>query len=310
MTGYLVSILTFVALAAMLGLALNIQWGQAGMVNFGLAGFYGLGAYTAAILSVSGANPAIATIAAIAFTAAASAIVSLASIRLREDYLAITTLAFAEAVRLVALNEQWLTGGSNGIRDIPRPFVSQISSGNYELAFLAICIATLFIVFVALETIVRAPFGRALRALREDDVVAATLGKDILALRMKAFAVGGGIIGLAGALHAFYLTYIDPGQFAGFVTVYAFMAVIAGGKGSNRGLLIGACTVMVLLEGSRFLKDFLPFVNAQQAAALRLMLIGVGLILLLIFRPNGIASEYRLQVANRSSASARSNSQT
>ncbi|HEY0439542.1 MAG TPA: branched-chain amino acid ABC transporter permease [Xanthobacteraceae bacterium] len=296
MIGYLVSILTFVALAAMLGLALNIQWGQAGMVNFGLAGFYGLGAYVAAIVSTGGGDPVSATVAAIVLTAAASAVVALATIRLREDYLAITTLAFSEALRLVMLNETWLTGGSNGIRDIPRPFVGLIGGTHYEVAFLAACLTLLLVVYLLLERIVRAPFGRALRALREDDVVAATLGKDVLKLRMKAFAIGGAVVGLAGALHAYYFTYIDPGQFAGFVTVYAFMAVIAGGKGSNRGLLIGACTVMVLLEGTRFLRDLLPFLAAHQFASLRLVLIGVGLILLLTFRPNGIAREYRLSV--------------
>lgn len=111
---------------------------------------------------------------------------------------------------------------------------------------------------------------------------------------MKAFALGGAVIGLAGALHAFYFTYIDPGEFAGFVTVYAFMSVIVGGKGSNRGLLIGACTVMLLLEGTRFLKDFVPFLTAQQAASLRLGMVGAGLILMLLFRPTGLSAEYRL----------------
>lgn len=296
MTGYLISILTFVSLAALLGLALNIQWGQAGMVNFGLAGFFGVGAYTAAILSVRGIDVVSATVAAILVTAATSAIVSLASIKLREDYLAITTLAFAEAVRIVTLNEEWLTGGSNGIVNIPRPLVALVGGANYEIAFLAIAAGSVLVVYVLLECLVRSPFGRALRAIRDDDVVAATLGKNVLSLRMKAFAVGGAVIGLAGALHAYYLSYIDPGQFAGFVTVYAFMAVIAGGKGSNRGLIIGACTVMVLLEGSRFLKDVLPWLTAQQSAAMRFILIGVALILLLIFRPDGIAREYRLRI--------------
>jgi ABC-type branched-subunit amino acid transport system permease subunit len=299
MIAYLVSILTFVALAAMLGLALNMQWGQAGMVNFGIGGFYGLGAYTAAILSVRGADPLTATVAAIVVTGAVSAFVSLASVRLREDYLAVTTLAFAEAVRLVMLNEEWLTGGANGISDIPRPFIQLVGGENYEVAFLLACLALLAGVYVLLERLVRAPFGRALRALREDEVVAATLGKAVLELRIKAFAIGGAVIGLAGALHAFYFTYIDPGQFASFVTVYAFMAVIVGGKGSNRGLLLGACTVMVLFEGTRFLKDFLPFLEPSQAAPLRLILIGVGLILMLIFRPDGVVPEYRLSVHER-----------
>jgi ABC-type branched-subunit amino acid transport system permease subunit len=294
MTGYLVSILTFVSLAVLLGFALNIQWGQAGMLNFGLAGFYGIGAYTAAILSKQGIDGFTATIAAMVATAAISAVVSLATIKLREDYLAITTLAFSESVRLVLMNETWLTGGTNGISDIPRPLIGLIGGDRYELFFLALCLVLVAIVYLVLDRIIRSPFGRALRAVREDDIVAATLGKDVLALRVKAFAIGGAVTGLAGALHAYYFTYIDPGEFAGFVTVYAFMTVIVGGKGSNRGLLIGACTVMVLLEGTRFLKDFVPFLSAQQAASLRLAMIGAGLVLIMIFKPDGLSSEYRL----------------
>jgi branched-chain amino acid transport system permease protein len=300
MTGYLVAILTFVSLAVLIGFALNVQWGQAGMINFGLAGFYGVGAYTAAILSKQGVDGFTATVAAIAFTAAVSAVVSLATIRLREDYLAIITLAFSESVRLVLMNETWLTGGTNGIRDIPRPLVGVIGGQYYEAFFLALCLALVAIVYWVLDRIIRSPFGRAMRAVREDDVVAATLGKNVLALRVKAFAIGGAVIGLAGALHAYYFSYIDPGEFASFITIYAFMTVIVGGKGSNRGLLVGACTVMVLLEGTRFLKDFVPFLSAQQAASLRLALIGAGLILILIYRPDGLAREYRLSVQNPS----------
>jgi branched-chain amino acid transport system permease protein len=293
-TGYLVAILTFVSLAVLLGFALNVQWGQAGMLNFGLAGFYGVGAYTAAILSKHGVDGFTATAAAIALTAGLSALVSLATLKLREDYLAITTLAFSELVRLVLMNETWLTGGTNGIRDIPRPLIGLVGGDQYELFFLLLSLGLVAVTYVVLDRIIRSPFGRALRAVREDDIVAATLGKNVLALRVKAFAIGGAVVGLAGALHAYYFTYIDPGEFAGFITVYAFMAVIVGGKGSNRGLLLGACTVMVLLEGTRFLKDFVPFLSAQQAASLRLTLIGAGLVLILIFKPDGISSEYRL----------------
>jgi branched-chain amino acid transport system permease protein len=272
------------------------NWGQAEMINFGLAGFYGVGAYTAAILSKHGADGFTATVAAIALTAGLSALVSLATLKLREDYLAITTLAFSELVRLALMNETWLTGGTNGIRDIPRPLIGLVGADRYELFFLLLCLVLVAVTYLVLDRIIRSPFGRALRAVREDDVVAATLGKNVLALRVKAFAIGGAVIGLAGALHAYYFTYIDPGEFAGFITVYAFMAVIVGGKGSNRGLLLGACTVMVLLEGTRFLKDFVPFLSAQQAASLRLALIGAGLVLILIFKPDGISSEYRLSI--------------
>jgi len=299
MISYAVSILTFVSFATLLGFALNVQWGQAGMINFGLAGFYGVGAYTAALLSKANVDPIAATAAAVIATAIVSALVSLATLKLREDYLAITTLAFSEGVRLVLMNEVWLTNGTDGIRDIPRPFIDLVGGDRYEAAFLGACFVLILVVYVILERIIRSPFGRVLRAIREDDVVAATLGKNVLAFRVKAFAIGGAVIGLAGALHAFYFTYIDPSEFVGVVTVYAFMAVIVGGKGANRGLLMGACTVMVLLEGTRFLKDLIPAMAAHQAASLRLVLIGLGLILILIFRPDGLSREYRLRVAGQ-----------
>jgi branched-chain amino acid transport system permease protein len=146
-------------------------------------------------------------------------------------------------------------------------------------------------VFLTLEALVRSPFGRALRAVRDDDVVAASLGKPVLLLRIKAFAIGSAVMGIAGSLHAFYLTYIDPGQFTSITTAYAFMAVILGGRGSNTGLLVGACTIMALIEATRFLKDALNMIDGVQLFALRLGLVGLGIILLLLLRPQGLLPE-------------------
>ncbi|MEO8188000.1 MAG: branched-chain amino acid ABC transporter permease, partial [Burkholderiaceae bacterium] len=143
--------------------------------------------------------------------------------------------------------------------------------------------------------IARSPFGRIVRAVREDDLVAATLGKDVLWARVRIFAIGGAFIGLAGSLHAFYYQYIDPTQFSTIVIAYAFMAVIAGGRGSHWGCIFGAAMVMLLLEGSRFVKDLIPALDSDQLAAIRIILIGAGLIALLIFRPQGFLREYRLR---------------
>ncbi len=123
------------------------------------------------------------------------------------------------------------------------------------------------------------------------------LGKPVLLLRVKAFAIGGVVMGLAGALHAFYLTYIDPSQFTSIITAYAFMAVIAGGRGSNIGLLFGAATIMALLEAARFLKDAIQAIDGTQLAALRLGSIGVGIVLLLILRPQGLFSPSRAEMS-------------
>jgi len=296
MTAYLVAILTLVAIAAITALALNIQWGLCGMINFGLAGFFALGSYTCALLALAGVWPGFAIGGAVVVCALAAGAVSLLSARLSEDFLAITTLGFAEIVHLVALHENWLTRGSLGLPGIPRPFAEWFGGEGYPLVLMLFAWALLLAVFTVLELLARSPFGRALRAVREDEMVAAALGKNVLWLRVRAFAIGGGVLGVAGSVHAFHYTYIDPSQFTPIMTAYAFMAVIIGGRGSNRGLLLGAVSVMVLLEASRFLKDFVGVVDSTQLAALRLIAIGAGLILLLIYRPGGLLPEYRLQV--------------
>lgn len=305
MLGYLVTVLTLVAIAAAAGLALNLQWGLCGMVNFGVAGFYALGAYGCAIFALKlGFGSGLAMIAAVALVALVSAAVALVSIRLSEDYLAITTLGFAEVLHVATLNEDWLTRGSLGLPGVPRPFFETIGAEQYQVFFMAFAWLIVLGIFAMLEMLARAPIGRAFRAVREDEIVAATLGKNVLSLRVRAFAIGGAILGAAGALHAFYYTYIDPTQFTPIITAYAFMAVIAGGRGSNRGLLLGAVSVMVLLEGSRFLKDAIPLLDASQIAAIRLILIGLGLILLLIFWPRGFLPEYRLTARPATGAAA------
>ena len=298
MTAYLVTILTLVCIAMILGLALNLQWGLCGMVNFGMAGFFALGAYSAALVALSGAGALAATLAAALVCALACAAIALISLRLSDEYLAILTLGFGEVIRLVVLSEEWLTGGSLGLPGIPRPFWGLVSEKRYELLFLGILMTVVLSLFIALEILLRSPFGRAIRAVREDDVVAAILGKNVTMLRVKAFALGGAIIGVAGAFHAYYLTYIDPSQFSTIITAYTFMGVIAGGRGSNKGLLFGAPIIMFLIEGSRFLKDVVQVLDATQLAAIRLILIGLGLILFLIYRPQGFAREYRLKASS------------
>ncbi len=292
MSAYLVTLVILVSVAALVGLALNLQWGLAGLVNFGVSGFVALGAYGVAITA-----PHIGWLPAMIFSAALCAAVSMAlallSIRLEENYLAIVTIGFGEIVRILLLNEGWLTGGALGIADIPRPFAAITPPGGGDGVILAFAIGLVAVVFVLLELLVRSPFGRVLRAVRDDATVASALGKPVLALRVRAFAVGGAVMGLAGALHAFYLTYIDPSQFTPIITAYAFMAVIAGGRGSNLGLLFGAGSIMALLEATRFLKDLVPSIDGAQLSALRLGMIGIGIVLLLILRPQGLVTEPR-----------------
>lgn len=297
MTSFLILIGIVVCFSAILALALNFQWGLGGMVNFGLTGFYALGAYTAALLMLkAGANTFVATVGAMLVVAAVCGLVAFITLRVtEEDYFAIVTLGVGEMLRLVALNEDWLTKGALGLTGVPRPFGGVIAPESYQYFLLGLALVLLLATLWFLDTVGRSPFGRLMRAVREDDVVAATLGKNVLWVRVRIFALGGGIIGLAGSMHGFYYQYIDPTQFSNIVIAYAFMAVIAGGRGAHRGAILGAAAVMLLLEGSRFLKDVIPALDSDQLAAIRIIIIGVGLILLLIYRPQGFLREYRLQ---------------
>lgn len=291
MSAYLTTILILVCEAALVGLALNLQWGLAGLVNFGVVGFVAIGAYVTALLA-----PETGWLGGMLVAAVLCGLLSMAlavlSVRLEENYLAIVTIGFGEIVRLVILNEDWLTQGALGISGIARPFATAIAWLG-EGVFLMFALGLVALVYLLLELVFRAPFGRALRAIRDDATVVSSLGKNVFSLRLRAFVIGGAVMGLAGALHAFYLTYIDPSQFTPIVTAYAFMAVIAGGRGSNLGLILGAGSIMLVLEGTRFLKDLIPALDGAQLAALRLGMIGLGIILLLILRPNGLVAEPR-----------------
>jgi len=297
MISFLVLIGIVICFSAILALALNFQWGLGGMVNFGLTGFYALGAYSAALLMLkAGANTFVAALGAMAIVAAVCGLVAFVTLRVtEEDYFAIVTLGVGEMLRLVALNEDWLTKGALGLTGVPRPFGDAIAPQYYQYFLLALAVALLLPTLWFLDRLARSPFGRLVRAVREDDVVAATLGKNVLWVRVRVFAIGGAIIGLAGSLHGFYYQYIDPTQFTNIVIAYAFMAVIAGGRGAHRGAILGAAFVMLLLEGSRFAKDVIPALDSDQLAAIRIIIIGVGLILLLIHRPRGFFREYRLR---------------
>ncbi len=248
MINYLIAMATFGAIYAMLALALNVMWGMAGMVNLGIVGFYAFGAYVSALLTTkAGAPIALGFAAAIAGTAVMAALTTLGLTRLRDDYLAIVTLGFAEVVRIVAENEIWLTRGTDGISGIPQPLKSLLGP-DFNLAYLAFCLVLLALVLFVLERVRTAPFGRVLRAIREDAQIAAFAGKDVLQFKVKAFALGGAVAGLAGALYAHYSSYIVPEIYVPLLTIYIFLALTAGGIGNNWGAVVGAFVVVFCLE--------------------------------------------------------------
>src|SRR5450631_924684 len=168
MLSYLLFIATVGGIYGLLALSLNLIWGGAGMVNLGLAGFFAVGAYASALLTTAGHAPiAVGWLAALVAGGAAGLVVTLSTTRLREDYLAIVTLGFAEVVRLVASNEIWLTKGTDGISGIPGPWKAELGP-NFNAAYLVLLLVVLTVVFGLMRRIDRSPYGRALRAIRED----------------------------------------------------------------------------------------------------------------------------------------------
>ena len=291
MTSYLISMATFGAIYALLALALNLMWGLAGMVNLGLVGFYGLGAYVSALATVGLGLPVpVGMLAAMAVTCAFSALTTFGLLRLRDDYLAIVTLGFAETVRIVAENETWLTRGTDGISGIPQPLKAALGT-NFNLAYLVLCLAVLAFTLVILERTRCSPFGRVLRAIREDQQVAAFAGKNVRLFKVEALAIGGAVAGLAGALYAHYTSYIVPELYVPLVTIYVFLAVTAGGIGNNFGAVLGSFIVVFCLESTRFLIAIVPWATAERLAAVREFLVGLGLLLILLLRPRGLIPE-------------------
>jgi branched-chain amino acid transport system permease protein len=288
MTAYLVAMLILAGIYCLLALGLNLHWGYTGLINFGHVGFFAIGAYASALATTALAWPIPAGFAAAIILAGASAYpLGLVSIRLRTDYLAIVTLGFSEVIRAFLVNERWLTKGTQGLSYIPRPF-SQLPTGLNEVVFLLLVLLFLAAAFWMVGRLGRSPFGRTLEAIRENEEAAQSLGKHVASFKIRSFVIGAAIAGAAGGLYAHYINYVVPEQFLPLVTFYVWMAVILGGSGSNRGVILGTLVLMIFLEGSRFVKDFIPFVSDVKLAALRFMAVGLGLILLLLYRPQGI----------------------
>jgi branched-chain amino acid transport system permease protein len=292
MENYLIAIVTFAGIYALLAMGLNVSWGMTGLVNLGMAGFFALGAYASAILTVrTGAwIPLGFGLAAIVAALAGAALMGITR-KLRGDYLAIITLGFSEFVRLVAANEIWLTRGSDGISGIPGPWRGALSPAQFNVLFCVIVLALVAVAYVLCERLRDSPYGRVLRAVREDDTVAAVAGKAVDRYKLQAFAIGAGIMGVAGAAYGHYTSYVAPDIFRPLITIYIFLALTAGGVGNNRGAVVGAFLVMAILEGTRFLWDVVPGLAAVQKAALREIVIGVLLIVVMRLRPEGLLPE-------------------
>jgi len=268
-------------------LGLNLQWGYAGLLNFGHVAFMAIGAYATILLSMNGIALPLAVLAGMILAGIAGAFLGVATLKLREDYLAIVTIGFSEILRFLLLNEAWLTKGSFGLYGYPRPFQDLVSAQDYNLLLMCIVIFALAVVYALLEILARSPWGRVLKSIRDDEAVSVSLGKNAFQYKIQTLVLGSAIAALSGSLLAFYLQYINPMNFQPVETFYAWIIVIMGGSGNNRGTIIGAILLWGFFSTTRFIEGYLYF-SPSAASATRIVLIGTILIVLMMFRPQGI----------------------
>ncbi|HEX5763141.1 MAG TPA: branched-chain amino acid ABC transporter permease [Solirubrobacterales bacterium] len=305
-TGFWSGVLVIAGIYAVVSLGLQLNVGYTGIVNFGQAGFMAVGGYSMAILVLeAGLSFWLALPLAVAITMAFGVLIGLPSLRLRADYLAIVTLATAEVVRLVAQNARGLTGGNKGLycefegveqrcfddawRSVSDGVLGFVESFWADpeplLPLLLVVWLTVAVAIVGLNYVQRTPWGRVLRAVREDEEAARALGKNTLLHKLQSLAISALLGAVAGFYLALFLTTIHPDDYEPIVTFFAFGVLILGGLASYTGVAIGAVLLWTLLEGTRFVE--LP-ISEEKAAALRFAIVGVVLIGLMAFRPQGI----------------------
>lgn len=300
--GYATFFLTIGFNYALIALGLNLQWGYTGLFNVGVAGFVAIGAYTSALVTTPpspqhlagwGWPVAAGLLAAMATSGITAAFVGKITLRLRADCLAMSTYGVAMTVLAIAQNAQSLTGGPFGVVFIPRLFSGWADRPIlFNAAWCLLMMMVTGLVLAALDRLVRSPWGRALKAVREDEVAAASLGKDPERLRIEALVIGAMIMGLAGALLAHFIGFIAPENFLGILTFQVWTMLIIGGSGNNAGAVVGALGVWALWSfGGMAVHAVLPMEFQVRGASLQIVLIGILLAGVLLARPRGLLGE-------------------
>jgi branched-chain amino acid transport system permease protein len=314
--GYLAGFAITAIIFAIFTLGLNIHWGYTGLFNIGIAGFFALGAYTAALLTTAAPDPQlfedyvfggdlpnlmgalnlgidlwffVALLAAALVCALVAFFIGFLTLRLREDYLAIATLGIAESVRLVFLNEKWLANGSKGLYRIPKYLGDLVSPQNYDYLFLVVTVVILVAIYFAVDKTIKSPWGRVLKAIREDELTTAASGKSVFSFKLQSFILGAAIMGIGGALYAHNIRFVDPRTFDPLLATFIIWAMLmVGGSGNNKGAILGAFVVWGIWTGTQFLPSFLSDPN------FRYVMIGLLILAAIMLRPGGILGEERV----------------
>ncbi len=299
---YILHLLILICIYVILAMSLNLVTGFAGMLNLGHAAFFAIGAYTSALLALAGFPFWLCLLAAMALSAFFGILLSIPALRLQGVFLAIATLGFGEIVRSFLLNWVELTRGPLGLPGIPAPVLFGIKFGEAHM-FFVLALAITVVSFFILCFLLRSPFGRTLKAIREDAMLAAAMGKNVNKFKILAFAVSALFAGIAGSLFAHFISFIDPSSFTLAETIMILLMIVLGGLGSLKGSIVGAIVLVLLPEPLRFIKvpsmllgDFTaPLLLVPLPSAvigqLRQIIYAVLLIILMIKKPNGLLGE-------------------
>lgn len=281
-SNYVMHIAITIAIYGILVLGLELVLGQTGLFSLGHAAFYGMGAYTSALLvTLLGWPLWLGAIGAVIASGLLGVLLGFPTLRLRGDYLAIATLGFGEIFRLIMVNWDSLTKGPMGLPGIPRP---QLLGETFDRTMYYYLIVGAFFLCLALCYRISGSFlGRAFRAVRDDEDAAEFLGINIAKYKILAFAIGGMIAGLAGSFYAHYITFISPDTFVYQDSATLLAMVFLGGAGTVIGPVVGAVVLVILPELLRFLVEW------------RMMVVGVLMVVMMIYRPQGIMGEGKIR---------------
>ena len=286
---YLVHILVLVGIYIILAVSLNLALGYTGMLNLGHVAFFGLGAYTSALLTKAGVHFLIAFLLAGLFVTIFGYLLVLATNKLKGDYLALATLSFSFVVYSLLLNLTFLTRGPLGVAGIMKPefFGLRILYPSQYLIFVII-IVTISVLII--HRIVKSPFGRLLQATRDDELGLKVLGKNTFKLKYKAMMISAFFAGIAGSLFAHYITYIEPNSFTLSELIFVLTIVIVGGLASLKGSVVSAFIIVMIPEALRFLS--LP---SAILGPMRQIVYALILLCILLFRPRGLFGRVDLE---------------
>jgi len=285
---YWLHMLNVIGIFSLLAIGLNLVVGFTSTFSLGHAAFYGIGAYTTALLSDGLGFPFWLNLPASAFVAGVFGLLLGVVFRLRGPFLAVATLAFGEIVRLVLLNWVSFTGGPNGIANIPWPAIGSVElSTDHRYYYLVL--GTVVFQFKLISRLSKSRVGRAMRALRDSEDAARACGVWVLRYQMLAFIIAASFAGLAGGLYAHLISYVSPDPFNLLASIEMLFMIVLGGLGSIPGSVVGAGVVAILPEYFRLFQEY------------RLIIYSVSILLILKFAPGGLwglIEKIRRQLAN------------